>query len=583
MVQKLIIFFKKNVALFFVSQLLIMQATVCAALQAQPEELSIVVIIPSYNNELYCKDNLDSVFAQKYSNFRVIYINDASTDATGKLVDAYVHQRDLHDRVTIIHNDYNRKALMNIYQAVHMCDDNDLIVVLDGDDQFAHEYVLAKFNRVHADGNVWLSYAQYINWPPMAAIQNKIPILGYAAQTPQNIIDAKNYRWCYKWLWSGLRGFRAWFFKCVKISSLFLDAAPGKGKLLPIMYDAAIMWPMMEMGGEHTKFIPDILLTRTITPLNDFQVSGDELKKAVRRVLRNQKAYPTLHDRCEAATWAERQEDRGVGVMLVSRAPDDTQATLDLLTHTLLEIPLTKETIQAPTQAASESCKRLLALGINTDLVVEKAKTFNRSSCCVLCNNNPADAQAYQSLAEQYPNVTFLHCTDGDQPTGLSNQLITYLQSIDENHVLVIEDTSLICSHGHTSNGWLNFDADGVAISCQSRQSVRDLLSSCIAQLESTYAYGFYFGLSGDDFAAHKDQPVAQRPYEQLYNGMGVWQFKCHTPATWAQHKVLPALYRVADVVSLLGQIKATATDQLLEQWQQMVIAPDKVGLFFAR
>lgn len=543
MIQKLICLSKKSVVLFFISQLCGVQSAVCAALYEQPEELSIVVIIPSYNNAQYYKENLNSVFKQKYNKFRVIYINDASTDETGQLVEAYVQSSGMQDKVTIIHNEYNRKALMNIYQAVHMCDDNDLIVVLDGDDQFAHDHVLAKFNRAHADGTVWLSYAQYINWPPMTALQNKIPILGYAAQTPQDIIDAKNYRWCYKWFWSGLRGFRAWFFKCIKITSLFLDVAPHKGKLLPIMYDAAIMWPMMEMGGEHTKFIPDILLTRTMTPLNDFHVTGDELKKAVRRVLRNQKTYPTLHDRCDAAAVSDRQENRGVAVVLMSHAPDDTQSTLDLLDHTLLN------------------------------------KRSNEASCCVLCNNNPADVQAYQLLAEQSPSVVFLHSSDGDKQTLLSDQLIAHLQSINENHVLVIEDTSLIFSHGDSFNGWLNFDSNGVAISCQSRQSVRDRLNNCIAQLEATYAYGVYFGLKAADFATYSDQPYAQRPYEQLTNGMAAWQFKCHTPSRWPQ---LPALYRARDVIKILKRVSARTVDEILGQWSNQPVSGDNVGLFFA-
>jgi len=41
-------------------------------------EKSMVVIIPSYNNESYCEKNLTSVFSQQYENYRVIYIDDCS-------------------------------------------------------------------------------------------------------------------------------------------------------------------------------------------------------------------------------------------------------------------------------------------------------------------------------------------------------------------------------------------------------------------------------------------------------------------------------------------------------------------------
>ena len=43
-------------------------------------EKPFVVVIPSYNNTKYCEQNLLSVLGQEYTNFRVIYLEDASTD-----------------------------------------------------------------------------------------------------------------------------------------------------------------------------------------------------------------------------------------------------------------------------------------------------------------------------------------------------------------------------------------------------------------------------------------------------------------------------------------------------------------------
>lgn len=358
-------------------------------------ELPIVVIIPSYNNEQYVQKNLDSVCRQHYANLKqIIYINDASTDQTGFLVDEYVRNCPMGDKFVVIHNEYNRKALMNIYTAVHMCDDNVLAVVLDGDDEFAHDHVLAHFNRVHSDEDIWLSYAQYINWPPLAALHNHIPIIGWAAQTPQEIIDAKNYRWCYKWFWSGLRAFRAWFFKCIKIESLFLDEPPYQGKLLPIMYDAAILWPMMEMGGNHMAFIPDILLTRNMTPLNDFHSTGHDVKKAVRKMLRSQKVYPTLEARADAKKVHNKQENRGAATLLFS---SDNPKNL---AHMLSRI--------SPEQ-----------------------------SCCVVYSDSEKHAYVYQVLAAFYSHVLFLK---EDEYTHLNEQLIAFLKSIHEKHVFVASD-----------------------------------------------------------------------------------------------------------------------------------------------
>lgn len=380
-----------------IKRLLGMFIVLSCSVFALGEELPIVVVIPSYNNEAYYKANLDSVFAQKHSKVRVIYINDASTDHTGELVDAYVEDHNLSDRITVIHNSYNRKALMNIYKAVHMCHDDELVVVLDGDDSFAHPYVLTKINRVHTENDVWLAYAQYINWPPSAALHNKIPIVGYAAETPQAIIDARSYRWCYKWFWSGLRSFNAWFFKNIKLESLFLDTPPYQGKVLPIMYDAATLWPMMEMGGNHMQFIPDILLTRSMTPLNDFHSSGDEVKKAVRRVLRAQPAYPTITGRDDSAALHGRQQNNGaVGLIFSQDTPQDAARSL----------------------AALQACS-----GIDALCVVYRATGNNR--------------KLYQQLTLQYPQVTFIQ---EKQTVSLNEQLLAYLHATAQRHVFIMSD-----------------------------------------------------------------------------------------------------------------------------------------------
>jgi len=50
-----------------------------------------VVIIPSYNNENYVVENLESVCWQKSTNpYEILYVNDCSTDRTREVVETYV-------------------------------------------------------------------------------------------------------------------------------------------------------------------------------------------------------------------------------------------------------------------------------------------------------------------------------------------------------------------------------------------------------------------------------------------------------------------------------------------------------------
>src|SRR5690242_8244224 len=113
------------------------------------QQKSLVIIIPSYNNQRYYKQNLDSVFYQLYDNYRVIYIDDCSNDGTYNLVNDYIENlpgqicsawehlsRDLakESRITFIRNKQRLGALQNLYNAIHSCKDYEIVITLDGDD-----------------------------------------------------------------------------------------------------------------------------------------------------------------------------------------------------------------------------------------------------------------------------------------------------------------------------------------------------------------------------------------------------------------------------------------------------------------
>ncbi|MDE6963373.1 MAG: glycosyltransferase, partial [Lachnospiraceae bacterium] len=65
----------------------------------------ISVVIPVYNKEKYLRECLDSVLAQTYGNMEIILVDDASSDASGRICDEYA-RRD--GRVLAIHLKENR-------------------------------------------------------------------------------------------------------------------------------------------------------------------------------------------------------------------------------------------------------------------------------------------------------------------------------------------------------------------------------------------------------------------------------------------------------------------------------------------
>ena len=118
------------------------------------------LVIPSYNNEKYYEENLNSACWQNSTNpYHIYYINDCSTDATGKRVEEYVRRNGLEDRFTLINNPVNLGGGANIYNTIHKyLADHKIVVILDGDDLFPHNNVLLTLEDYYKDPDLWMTY-----------------------------------------------------------------------------------------------------------------------------------------------------------------------------------------------------------------------------------------------------------------------------------------------------------------------------------------------------------------------------------------------------------------------------------------
>ena len=185
-------------------------------------EKPMVVMVPSYNNSKYCRHNLRSIFDQKYSNFRVIYIDDASKDNTYDQVKQFLSTARKDIPVSLIHNETNRGALANLYNAIHSCRDDEIIVTVDGDDYLAHEYVLDKLNRIYSNDQIWMTYGNFLNYPTFT----QTPVT--CKQIPPSVIIGNKFRHS-EWVSSHLRTFYAGLFKKIKLQDFLYE-----GSFLPM-------------------------------------------------------------------------------------------------------------------------------------------------------------------------------------------------------------------------------------------------------------------------------------------------------------------------------------------------------------
>lgn len=233
------------------------------------ENKPFVIVIPSYNNEAYVEKNLSSVLEQTYDNYRVIYIDDCSKDRTYEIAQKCIENHKAKERVTLIHNEINQKALSNIYYAINSCQDNEIVILLDGDDWLSNGNVLKELNRYYNDSNVWLTYGQYMTYPKYEIGICREPLFKTYLKSG-NLRKVGLFSKKTDWFFSHLRTFYAGLFKKIKKEDLLYN-----GEFFPSAWDLAILFPMVEMARQHAVFIPSILyIYNRETPLND-----DKLRK----------------------------------------------------------------------------------------------------------------------------------------------------------------------------------------------------------------------------------------------------------------------------------------------------------------
>ena len=129
--------------------------------------------------------------------------------------------------------------MANLYSAIHSCQDDSIIVELDGDDYLIDTQVLTRLNDEYNRSGAWTVYGNYINNPPELA--QKLKLKTWCKKTPLWVIKHKAFRERV-WHYSGLRTYYAWLFKQIRKEDLLID-----GNFIPVFHDAATYYPILEI------------------------------------------------------------------------------------------------------------------------------------------------------------------------------------------------------------------------------------------------------------------------------------------------------------------------------------------------
>ncbi len=273
-----------------VSWTLLAMGSLFTMMETEANPTKFVILITSYNNEKFAEDNLRSACFQKSTYpYRIIYVNDASTDRTKEIVENFRTEQNLSHVLTVINNATNMSGIMNYYNVIHgYIDDEEIVVNLDGDD-ILEDNVLLTLERYYSNPDVWLTYGSARFYPGGELIRNM------SSEYPEHIIKEMKFRE-YDFFAQHLRTFKAWLFKRLNKDDFYYNGLPITGAP-----DMAFMIPMLEMccpygegGINHSTFVPEVLYNyRTTNPLSQ-HILNLQRQKNEDDFIRSKKPYQPI-------------------------------------------------------------------------------------------------------------------------------------------------------------------------------------------------------------------------------------------------------------------------------------------------
>ena len=204
------------------------------------ETSKIVILSTLWNASKQITKFISSIKSQTYKNFKVIIVDDNSSDGSLLLLKKLTSGD---NRFTIIRNETQKFKTQNFYEVINnnnLINDDDVIIELDGDDEFYGKNVVEKVHNHFKNTNLWIAGYKWIDNKGQ-----KSPF-----KHPPNADNPRSQIWAY----SAMRVFKAFLFRNIKQTDLMFE-----GNFVRAANDVAYGMPMLEMSGkEHFKSFNDI-------------------------------------------------------------------------------------------------------------------------------------------------------------------------------------------------------------------------------------------------------------------------------------------------------------------------------------
>ncbi len=199
--------------------------------------MTVVFVAPCFNASANLSSLVRSIEEQTDPDWRLILIDDLSTDGTARYVETLVKDN---SKVSCIINSEKKYALRNVVECVSTLVDGDIVANIDGDDELCNPATVGLVKHAYVSGAevAWTGQKWDIN-----------PKMNVSGELPGNV-DPYNYGWCT----SHLKTFRAGLLKSIPTSN-FKD---HRGDWFKRGYDQALYLPLLHLARGKRQFIPDI-------------------------------------------------------------------------------------------------------------------------------------------------------------------------------------------------------------------------------------------------------------------------------------------------------------------------------------
>lgn len=238
--------------------------------QQTKEETHFKIITPFYNCESWIAKCIASVKRQNYDNFECVLIDDLSTDGSVAVVEKSIKDD---NRFTLIKNGKKRYALGNIVEAIRSleCNDEDVVILLDGDDWLSSANVLSELDSTYED--CLMTYGSYALNP--GGQRGPEP-----SEYPREVVENNSFRRD-RWRASHLRSFKHKLWKKIENK----DLKDKDGGYYKMAYDQAIMLPLLELAAERSKYIFNIMhIYNKDNPLNVDKIKAKQQSNLAQQI-----------------------------------------------------------------------------------------------------------------------------------------------------------------------------------------------------------------------------------------------------------------------------------------------------------